>query len=130
MKKKFFLCTAILLFICFALMAQNVPVEIVTAFKKGNSVGLKPFLGERVELIIQNKTNSYTAQVAENSLNGFFSNNKVNDFTVNHQGNRDDSSFVIGTLITQNGSYRVTCFLLREQGEYFIHQIRIDKIND
>ena len=56
--------------------------------------------------------------------------NKVSGFNVNHQGKRDESSFVIGTLATTNGNFRVNCFLKKVQNQYLIHQIRIDKINE
>ena len=60
----------------------------------------------------------------------FFTKNKVSGFNVNHQGKRDESSFVIGTLATTNGNFRVNCFLKKVQNQYLIHQIRIDKINE
>ena len=56
--------------------------------------------------------------------------NKVSGFNVNHQGKRDESSFVIGTLATTNGNFRVNCFLKKVENQYLIHQIRIDKINE
>ena len=130
MKKRFLLCTAALLFTCFVLVAQSVPSEVVTAFRDGNSTGIKPFLCESVELIMLNKSQNCTAQAAENSLRDFFSSHRVLDFTVNPQGNRDDSSFMIGTLNTQQEKFRVNCFLKRERGTYLIFQIRLDKIND
>ena len=85
MKKRFLLCTAALLFTCFVLVAQSVPSEVVTAFRDGNSTGIKPFLCESVELIMLNKSQNCTAQAAENSLRDFFSSHRVLDFTVNHQ---------------------------------------------
>ncbi len=130
MKKRFLLCTAALLFTCFVLVAQSVPSEVITAFRDGNSTAIKPFLSESVELIILNDSQNCTAQSAENGLREFFSSCTVVDFAVNHQGNRDDSCFMIGTLVTQQDKYRVNCFLKREHGKYLIFQIRIDKIND
>ena len=49
---------------------------------------------------------------------------------MNHQGKRDESSFVIGTLTTTKGKFRVNCFLKKVQTQCLIHQIRIDKINE
>ena len=64
------------------------------------------------------------------AMQEFFTENKVSGFNVNHQGKRDESSFVIGTLATTNGNFRVNCFLKKVQNQYLIHQIRIDKINE
>ena len=129
MKKRLFLSTAGLLFVYVALIAQSVPVEIISAFKKGNSDELRRYFSDNVELIILDKQ-SNEGHLAESNIKGFFSNHKVNDFVVNHQGKRDDSGFMIGTLSTMQGCYRVNCYLRKERNEYLIHQIRIDKIND
>ena len=60
----------------------------------------------------------------------FFAENKVSSFNVNHEGKRDESSFIIGTLGTANGNFRVNCFFRKVQNKYVIHQIRIDKTNE
>ena len=67
---------------------------------------------------------------AEGTMAAFFSNHKVGSFNVNHQGKRDESGFVIGTLMTANGNFRVNCFFRKVQNKYVIHQIRIDKTDE
>lgn len=119
------------LFICMSpTFAQDVPAEVVVAFRKGNSQELDKYLGDKVDLIIQNKSTHVDKLVAEETLSGFFSDNKVSDFNVNHQGRRDESGFIIGTLTTSNGNFRVNCFFKRVHNGYVIHQIRIDKTNE
>lgn len=113
-----------------SLMAQDVPAGVVAAFKKGNSQVLNGYLGDKVELVIQNRTTHADKQTTEKTLFTFFSNNKVSGFNVNHQGKRDESSFIIGTLITANGNFRVNCFFRKVNNKYVIHQIRIDKTNE
>ena len=130
MKKRLFLLSAGLLLTITMLLAQDVPVGVVSAFKKGNSQELSNYFGDHVELIIQNTPRSESKQLSESNLSSFFASNKVTGFTVNHQGNRDESSFMIGTLATATGSYRVNCFFRKLQDKYVIHQIRIDKIHD
>ena len=68
--------------------------------------------------------------MAEGTLATFFNSNKVSGFNVNHEGKREESSFIIGTLTTANGNFRVNCFFRRVQNKYFINQIRIDKTNE
>ena len=126
MKKRVLLWIAGLMFSVSTLLAQDVPVGVVLAFKKGSSQELNKFLGDKVDLIIQNTDK----QAAESTMNTFFADNKVSGFNVNHQGKRDESSFVIGTLTTANGNFRVNCFFKRVQNKYLIHQIRIDKTNE
>lgn len=130
MKKRVVLLWVGLFIWTVALMAQDVPAGVVTAFKKGNSQELNGYLGDKVELIIGNRTTSADKQTAEGAMASFFSSNKVSSFAVNHQGKRDESGFVVGTLVTANGNFRVNCFFRKVDDKYFIHQIRIDKTNE
>ncbi|MBQ8225057.1 MAG: DUF4783 domain-containing protein [Bacteroides sp.] len=126
----------VLLFSCFlfwasaTLFAQDVPVGVVVAFKKGNSQELNRYLGDKVNLVIQNKSTDADKQLAEGTMSDFFASNKVRGFNVNHQGKRDESSFVVGTLNTVNGNFRVNCFFRRVSNKYLINQIRIDRTNE
>lgn len=130
MKKRTLLWTLTLLLSVSTAYAQDVPVEVVAAFKKGSAVELGRFFGDKVELIIQKRTSTANKQTAENTMAKFFADNKVKGFTVNHQGKRDESSFVVGTLSTANGDFRINCYFKRMQDKYLIHQIRIDKTNE
>ena len=130
MKKRVVLLLTGLFIWMSSLFAQEVPVGVIVAFKKGNSQELNRYLGDKVDLIIQNKSTNVDRGTAEGTLSGFFTSNKVSGFNVNHQGQRDESSFVIGTLTTANGNFRVNCFFRRVQNKYVIHQIRIDKTNE
>jgi hypothetical protein len=114
-------------------VAQDAPVGVVVAFKRGSSVELAKYLSDNVELIILNRTSNSDKATAEATMHAFFMQNEVSSFNVNHQGRRGESSFVIGTLNTSTGNYRVNCFLKRNQSKYLvhsIHQIRIDKANE
>lgn len=119
-----------LLFGAASLLAQDVPVGVVVAFKKGNSQELNRYFGEKVDLVIQNRPTNTDPRSVEGTLGDFFAANRVKNFNVNHQGKRDESSFVIGTLNTVNGNFRVNCFFRRVSNKYVINQIRIDKANE
>jgi hypothetical protein len=112
-------------------VAQNVPAGVLMAFKRGSSVELGKYLGDNVELIILNRTSNSDKSVAEATMNIFFAQNQVSNFNVNHQGRKGESGFVIGTLSTSTGNYRINCFLKKNQDDYYlIHHIRIDKTNE
>ena len=91
---------------------------------------LSKYMGGKVNLVLQGRSTNVDKQKATAAMQEFFTENKVSGFNVNHQGKRDESSFVIGTLATTNGNFRVNCFLKKVQNQYLIHQIRIDKINE
>ncbi|NDV81897.1 DUF4783 domain-containing protein [Bacteroides sp. 51] len=130
MKKRILLLTISVILTATAAMAQDVPEGVIMAFKRGSSVELGKFLSNNVELVIMNRTSNANKQTAETTMNSFFTQNKVTNFNVNHQGKKGESSFVIGTLSTSTGNYRVNCFLKRIENNYLIHQIRIDKTNE
>lgn len=130
MGKRILLGTIGMLFFVSVLLAQDVPGGVAAALKKGSSQELGSYLGDKVNLIIQNRSTDANRQTTVSTMNTFFADNKVSGFEVNHQGKRDDSGFVIGTLTTTNGNFRVNCFLKKIQNKYLIHQIRIDKINE
>lgn len=119
--------------LCFCtsmLLAQDVLAGVVAAFKKGSSQELGKYMDEKVEMVIPNRTVKADRPVAASEMDRFFSVNKVNGFDVNHQGKRDESGFIVGTLATVNGIFRVNCFFRKVQNKYYIHQIRIDKKDD
>ena len=129
MKKRVLLGMASLLLSVSLLMAQEIPAGVITAFKRGSSQELSKYMGDKVNLVLQGSSANVDKK-ATAMMQEFFTENKVNAFDVNHQGKRDESSFVIGTLTTTKGKFRVNCFLKKVQTQYLIHQIRIDKINE
>lgn len=130
MGKRLFLATIGTLLLSTLLAAQEIPVEVATAFKRGSSQELSEQLGERVELIIRNQSTTGNRQATTQALEVFFTNYPIRDFRINHQGKRDGSGFLIGTLTTAAGDFRVNCFFRKVQQKYVIHQIRIDKTNE
>ena len=130
MKKRVLVGMAALLLSFSLLMAQEIPAGVITAFKRGSSQELSKYMGDKGNLVLQGSSTNVDKQKATAVMQDFFTKNKVNGFTVNHQGKRDGSSFVIGTLVTTNGNFRVNCFLKKVQDKCLIHQIRIDKINE
>lgn len=121
MKKRVLVGMATLLLSLSLLMAQEIPAGVITAFKRGSSQELSKYMGDKVNLVLQGRSTSVDKQKATAMMQEFFTENKVSGFNVNHQGKRDESSFVIGTLATTNGNFRVNCFLKKVQNQYLIH---------
>jgi hypothetical protein len=130
MRKRIVLLVTALSLSVAILWAQDLPVGVAAAFKKGNSQELGRYLGEKIELVVPGQSGIIDKQSATAALSTFFANHRVTDFQINHQGKRDESSFVIGTLITASGVFRVNCFFRKIQNRYSINQIRINKTND
>lgn len=112
------------------LFAQELPEGLLGALRKGDAEELGNFMSDKICLMISNHQEETDKQKAIVVIRTFFSENKVSGFTMNHQGKRNDSSFFIGTLLTNNGKYRINCFFRKTTKKYWIHQIRIDKTNE
>ena len=85
MKKRVVLLLTCLFLWVSSIFAQDVPVGVVVAFKKGNSQELNRYLGDKVDLIIHNRTTNADKQTAEGTMANFFAENKVSSFFGNRK---------------------------------------------
>lgn len=123
MKKNTLLITALL---CFPCMYAGVISDLITYFGQGDTQHIAQYLNNNVELAIKNTENVFTRQQTQNILADFFKKNQPIAFNVSHQGEREHQQFVIGTLTTKQGNYRVY-FLVKNN---LIQQLRIEESND
>ena len=129
MKKLYCLIVAILLMGTVLSNAQtnSVPAELSLAFKTGNVEKISEYLNTTVELVILDKEDFYSKKVAKTILTEFFKSNPVKDFIIKHQGGQNNANFAIGSLKTENGSFRVYFLIKKVESEPLIHQLRIEK---
>jgi hypothetical protein len=107
----------------------NIPGEISIAFKAGNAAELSKYMNSTIELLLLDKEDFYKKNVAESILKDFFTEHPTKDFTIRHQGAKNDAQYAIGNLKTEKGDFRVY-FLLKKVGQnLLIHQIRIESDN-
>ena len=109
---------------------KEVPQEIISALNNGNATTLSAFFNNNVELVIENRNDVFSKQQASSIIADFFRRNSVNSFTVLHQGEKEASSFVIGTLRTSNGSFRVYVLTRKNGNNDVIQQLRIESSNE
>ena len=109
--------------------ADKIPAGISMAFKAGNATELAKYLNPTVELLLLDKEDFYRKNVAESILRDFFAQYPTKDFTIKHQGSKNDAHYAIGSLKTEKANFRVY-FLIKKTGEgLLIHQIRIEPDN-
>jgi hypothetical protein len=126
------LSIAILLISYFSAQAQDqskIPVGISLAFKAGDASELSKYINSTVELLLLDKEDFYKKNVAETILKDFFTEYRIKDFTVRHQGGINDAQYAIGNLKTEKGDFRVYFLLKKVDQELLIHQIRIEPDN-
>ena len=124
-----------LLFIVFSslvISAQDqakIPGGISIAIKAGNAAELSKYMNSTIELLLLDKEDFYKKNVAETILKDFFAEYQANDFTIRHQGAKNDAQYAIGNLKTDKGDFRVYFLLKKVDQELLIHQIRIEADN-
>lgn len=109
-----------------AAMAQ-VPDDIIVSLKTGNAASLSKYFSQNVELVVLESENVYSRSHAQQVLNDFFKKYPPQNFSLIHEGGKDNSSYAIGNLQVKGDKFRVY-FLLKEiNGKAYIHQLRIER---
>jgi hypothetical protein len=116
----------------FTVKAQDqakIPGGIAIAIKAGNAAELSKYMNSTIELLLLDKEDFYKKNVAETILRDFFEEYQTKDFTIRHQGAKNDAEYAIGNLKTEKGDFRVYFLLKKVDQELLIHQIRIESDN-
>ncbi len=107
----------------------KIPAGISIAFKAGNATELSKYMNSTIELLLLDKEDFYKKNVAETILKDFFTEYQTKDFTIRHEGAKNDAQYAIGNLKTEKGDFRVYFLLKKVDQELLIHQIRIESDN-
>ncbi|HUX58424.1 MAG TPA: DUF4783 domain-containing protein [Bacteroidales bacterium] len=107
----------------------KIPGGISIAIKAGNAAELSKYMNSTIELLLLDKEDFYKKNVAETILKAFFAEYQTKDFTIRHQGAKNDAQYAIGNLKTEKGDFRVYFLLKKVDQELLIHQIRIEADN-
>ena len=112
---------------------QSIPDGALSAIKAGNSKEIAKFFNSNIDLVILDKEGVYSKAQAELILKDFFAKNTVNPnngFIKLHEGSKDASKYIIGTLYTNKGQFRVYFYMKNINGSFNIHQFRIEDDNN
>ena len=107
----------------------KIPGGISIAIKAGNAAELSKYMNSTIEFLLLDKEDFYKKNVAETILKDFFAEYQTKDFTIRHQGAKNDAQYAIGNLKTEKGDFRVYFLLKKVDQELLIHQIRIEPDN-
>ena len=117
-----------LLFLPSLAFAQEGMPQITKALNSGNAEALGAYFDQSIELSILDEEGIYNKAQALQKVRRFLSQNKVSSFTEVHQGasRSNDSKYVIGNIVTSNGTYRVYLYLSSRNGKMIIQEFRFD----
>ncbi len=105
--------------------------DIATAIRSSNPKNISKYFIENIDLKVMEQEDVYSKQQAEMILKDFFSKHPVKTFTIAHRSTpKNGSQYIIGTLDTDKGKFRVY-FLNKTTGsETLIQQFRIETENE
>jgi hypothetical protein len=113
----------------FLLMAFTITTglnDVISALKAGNAGMVSKYFDNTVEITLAGKSNNYSKSQGEAILRDFFASNTVKSFTVVHQGDAGGSQFLIGNLVTSNGTFRTTVNLKQKGEKQMLQEIKFD----
>ncbi len=105
----------------------DIPNKIFQAMKVGNIEELSKYFNSSIELVVLDKEDVYSKQQAVQILKAFFAKHKVSDFTLLHQGGKEEAKYAIGNLETENGNFRIYFLVKQKNNVSLIHQLRIEE---
>ena len=105
----------------------DIPEEIILSLKSGNSKTLAKYFNSNIELQILDDENVYSKSQAELIVGNFFKKNPPTGFNIIHNGGTQDAKYIIGNLITTQGTFRVYFLLKDKSGKPLIHELRIEE---
>ncbi len=121
------LILSLLLFKASLTFGQTVSEEVKKAFQAANADKLSSHFGNTLTLNIPGTDTQCTREEARDKMNKFFTDHRVKNFEIKFKGGKNNSNFLIGTLYTGKGTYRVNLFFRKSEGKNYIHLLRIDK---
>lgn len=130
MTKRLLFASFLWLAAALSLSARSFTNELSTALGKGDAKALAIHLGDKVNLLLKTENLQLEREKAAERLAHFFAMRKVRSFRLIHEGRRGDAGFLVGTLATDSGQWRVNCFFKRVGGRHCVYQIRMERIND
>lgn len=105
----------------------QIPDEIILSLKNGNAVKLASHFSQNIELVVLDNENVYSKAHAQKVISDFFKKYPPQNFTIIHQGGKDDSSYAIGNLQVKDDKFRVYFLIKAQNGASYIHQLRIER---
>ena len=87
------------------LHAQTDINTLVSGIKSGNTDALSLLFANNVDILLGDDEGSVTKAEAVTKTKRFFATNTPKGFVVKHQGNKNGSQYIVGSLSTSGGSY-------------------------
>lgn len=110
--------------------AQEPLEEVTNSVRSGNVPAIAKYFDKFVTITINSNQAVYSKTQGEMVLKDFFAKNPIKELVVMQQGatsGGNDAKYVIGNLVTNNGSYRLYVVLKHKENIYILQEMRFEK---
>ena len=104
--------------------------EVATAIRSGDITMLSPYLDNRVDIVLPDKSDTYSRNQAEMIIRDFFLTNGVRNFQIKQKGEQGSGSqFCMGILQTLHGGNFKTMLFMKQKGDkQFVQELRFQPV--
>lgn len=107
---------------------QDIIGQVKETIKAGSAKELSKYLNQTVDVMIDEKLETYSKAQAEFVLRDFFKVHPANEFNIIHQGSsKGGQPFAIGLYKSGNETYRVFMKIKNVNNTQLVHEIRFSK---
>lgn len=110
-----------------SLVKVNIKTSITDGFSQGNAKLVGAYFHSNVDVSLLGKENLYSKSQAVQVLKTFFVDHKTKSFSIIHEGNSNNLKYYIGSLVTSQGSFRITVNIKTIDGAEFITRLTIEE---
>lgn len=100
--------------------------SVSEAFKNGDADKLALHLNTSIDLTVLETSGVYSKAQAQQIFKKFFDQHKVVSYEIIHEGDKGGSNFIVGKLVTNNGSFRTYYLIKKIDGKSKIQLLRIE----
>lgn len=107
--------------------AQTVPEGLIEAISKGEARKMADYFHQSLEMTILEKDHVASKNQATRIMENFFKAHPPREFIISFEGAKEKSKYAIGTLTTDDGTYRVNMFFLNKENKRLVYYLSIIK---
>lgn len=105
---------------------QDLFNELSNSFKQGNVKEIAKYFANTVDVTLPNSEDQYSKSQAEIVLKNFFTQHSPSSFNLEHQGASNNGKYMVGSLVTGKGTFKVYVFVKDIGGQKSISELKIE----
>jgi len=126
-RKRLITILLINLMVLLPMLAQTVPAGLSQAIAEGDASAMAVFFHQSLEMTILEKDYEASKNQATRIMENFFKSHQPTGFKISFEGIKEQSKYAIGTLTTEEESFRVNLFFMNKENKRLIYYLSIEK---